>query len=81
VGGIKEVINETNGILIDSEDENALYNAIDTMINNYERFNAAQIASDAIHAYSYETIGKQILEYYKQDMAGYFRHGGKLHEV
>jgi len=81
VGGIKEVINETNGILIDSEDENALYNAIDTMINNYERFNAAQIASDAMHAYSYETIGKQILEYYKQDMAGYFWHGGKLHEV
>jgi glycosyltransferase involved in cell wall biosynthesis len=56
VGGIREVINEKNGILVKSEQEDTLKNAILQMLvtsKNYDRF---AIAKDAMAKYSYEAM-------------------------
>ena len=66
VGGIKEVVNETNGILVESEDEDALKNALKYVINNYHLFDRGKIALDASVTFAYSTIGRQISDVYKQ---------------
>jgi glycosyltransferase involved in cell wall biosynthesis len=64
VGGIPEVINPSNGILVASEDEVALRQAILEMIEKYGLFNREAISKEAIGKFSYEIIGKQINELY-----------------
>ena len=73
VGGIAEVINTTNGMLIESENEAELYSAINNMVVGYNEFDTASISANAMDAYSYETTGKQMIEYYQQDMPELFR--------
>ncbi len=72
VGGIAEVIDSSNGLLIQSEKEDELYNAISEMVRNYDQFNLTEIASKAKAAYSYEKTGSQILEYYRHDLPEFF---------
>lgn len=72
VGGIAEVIDNSNGILIESENEDELCKALNAMIKTYSIFDRNKIALEAANAYSYETTGRQILEYYQQDMAEFF---------
>ncbi len=59
VGGIAEVINDRNGILIESEDKIALQNALKFMADNISTYNKNDISTDAINKYSYEAIGKK----------------------
>jgi glycosyltransferase involved in cell wall biosynthesis len=72
VGGIAEVIDKSNGRLIASENEDELYAAIHTLIEHYNQFDLAHIAEKSRDQYSYETIGKQMLAYYQQDMPQFF---------
>lgn len=65
VGGIREVINEGNGILIPSENENELLHAADYVLDNLEKYNKESIASAAQKKFNYETVGKQFEEAYK----------------
>lgn len=64
VGGIPEVVNESNGLLVDSEDEQSLTDAMVAMIDNYEKYNPIVIENLAKASYSYEAIGKQIASIY-----------------
>lgn len=66
VGGIAEVVNPANGILLDSENENALKESLKKMIDNYPHFNREHIALEASTMFSYSTVGKQIAEVYKR---------------
>jgi glycosyltransferase involved in cell wall biosynthesis len=66
VGGIREVINDDNGILIPSEDEDALLQAMNRMLDSKEKYNRQKIASDAKNKFSYEVVGKQFDEIYKE---------------
>ena len=66
VGGIKEVVNESNGILIESEDEDALKNALKYVIDNYHLFDREKIALDASVTFAYSTNGRQISDVYNQ---------------
>jgi glycosyltransferase involved in cell wall biosynthesis len=63
VGGIDEVINDTNGILIE-QDENQLALAMEKIIANYQQYNRKQIAIAAQQKFSYEIIGKQYFDIY-----------------
>ncbi|MBS1668451.1 MAG: glycosyltransferase [Bacteroidetes bacterium] len=65
VGGIPEVVNETNGSLVQSEDETALQQSFVDMLTNYEKYNRASIAEEAKKRFSYEVIGKQIDNLYQ----------------
>jgi glycosyltransferase involved in cell wall biosynthesis len=67
VGGIPEVVNTNNGILVSSEDEKGLYEAMNSMMNNYHYYNLASISKKATDLYSYEAIGKQIGKMYENN--------------
>ncbi len=63
-GGIKEAVNEANGFLIQSENEDQLTNAMSRMMNEYHRFDRYKIANEASGRFSYHTIGKQFYDLY-----------------
>lgn len=59
VGGIAEVINDTNGLLVENENEVQLLNAVNLLLDSFEKFDRKQIAVDAASKFSYETVGKE----------------------
>lgn len=66
VGGIREAVNESNGILVASEDVGALTQAIAHLIENYSKFNRMEIATSAKKRYAYDVIGKTFLKLYNE---------------
>ena len=56
-GGIREAVNEKNGILVESENEEQLLKAMNRMMDQYDQFDRKKISADAVQHYSYETIG------------------------
>jgi len=70
VGGIAEVVDETNGILVDSENISQLVNAMQQMIDQYAVYNRHVIAQKAAGMFSYETVGGQYLTIYQKVLQG-----------
>lgn len=66
VGGVKEIINPSNGILINSEDVKALEAAITSIVNNYDQYKMQKISKDAIENYNYSSIAKRISKIYNE---------------
>ncbi len=66
VGGIPDIVNDSNGILVESEDIDALVLAMKTMIEQHQQFNRPAIAEAAKAAFNYNTIGVRHLQYYNQ---------------
>lgn len=66
VGGIAEVINESNGILVESENAGQLADAMQQLVDNPALYNGQAISSDAIARFNYDTIGGQYLSLYKE---------------
>ena len=69
-GGIGEAVNETNGILVQSENEEELTNALNKVMNEYDKFDREKIAYDSGQRFSYEAIGKQFYELYNEVIVG-----------
>jgi glycosyltransferase involved in cell wall biosynthesis len=65
VGGIAEIINGQNGILIEPRDEPQLLGAIQKLMDGYTCFNKTAIAEEAKRMFSYEAVGKQFYALYK----------------
>lgn len=66
VGGVREAVNNGNGIIVESESEGQLIEAMAEMMNEYHRFDRLKIAEDAQEKFSYSTIGKQFYELYRE---------------
>lgn len=66
VGGISEVINNKNGILVYSENILQLKDAMKEMISAYASYNKDAIATEAAEKYNYHTVGRQISDIYQQ---------------
>lgn len=66
VGGAAEAINESNGIVVQSEDELSLLSAVQNIITNYSLYNSEQIAFDAAKLYSGSNIANKFLEIYQR---------------
>lgn len=66
VGGIPEVINAGNGILVDTENEQQLTDAFTDMFNNYKSYDREKMSSAATSLYSYKAIGKLINDVYRE---------------
>ncbi len=66
VGGIAEVINTENGILVESENTEALANAMQKMMDNYQHYNKEAIATEAAKKFNYTEVGRQFMELYEQ---------------
>lgn len=65
VGGISELINETNGLLVESENSIQLKDAMLYFLKNASGYNKQLISSTASNDFSYEAIGKKMMELYK----------------
>lgn len=64
VGGIPELVNETNSKLIPSQNEKALTEAMKQVWTNYSAFNQKQIAQEAEKKFNYKTIAEKFDELY-----------------
>lgn len=65
VGGIPEMIDPENGLLIPPGDEGELIAGMQKMIEKRESFNSSEIAEKAAKRYSLITVGEQFLAHYR----------------
>lgn len=65
VGGIPELVNEKNALLIRPGDDEGLCTAMRTMMESYSQFDLKKIADDARGKFSYPAVGKLFDEAYK----------------
>jgi glycosyltransferase involved in cell wall biosynthesis len=66
VGGVGEIINENNGILIPSKDINALETSINYMLDHYQDYSSRALFEYAKSNYGFETVGKKLNRIYQQ---------------
>lgn len=66
VGGVTELIQSENGILVESENVHQLVDAMNLMMDTYSNFNKEEIAAKACSKYSYESVGRNIAELYQR---------------
>ncbi|MBU1719236.1 MAG: glycosyltransferase [Bacteroidetes bacterium] len=66
VGGIHEVVNQENGILVPAGDEIALKDAVIRMMENIGEYNKEKIHAFAKENFSMQTIGSKLTEIYHQ---------------
>jgi glycosyltransferase involved in cell wall biosynthesis len=64
IAGIKEAVDNSNGILIPPNDENILLSSLIAIRTNYLNYDFERISQSAIVKYSYSVIGKQIFNLY-----------------
>ncbi|MBK9108031.1 MAG: glycosyltransferase [Saprospiraceae bacterium] len=64
VGGIPEIINSSNGVLIDVGDEKALTKAITQCFNSEHIFDRDVIAINALQLFSENSVGESLLKIY-----------------
>ncbi len=64
VGGIAEIINNSNGILVENKNTNQLAEAITFFLQNQNKYNKEQISKAAAELFNYEIIGKELIEMY-----------------
>lgn len=66
VGGIAELINLSNGVLIAPGDITALSNALEDFLQQKVRYNKTEIAASAAIQFNEYVIGKQLQDWYHQ---------------
>ena len=71
VAGIKEAVNSSNGILVQSENEEALLRALLKIREVYHAYHPSSIAAVAESKFSYSAIARRFDELY------YFKHNGE----
>lgn len=64
VGGIPELVDDSNTLLIPAGNDEALAAAMKNMIASYHKYNSKKIAEDAQSKFSYQVIGKKFDEIY-----------------
>lgn len=66
VGGIPEMINSKNGILIEARDEKSLTENMSYLLDHCKQYNADWISLEAEKSYSYKAIGEKLTAEYKR---------------
>jgi len=65
-GGIRECINDMNGLLFEVGDENGLANCLNHMFTNYKNYDRLAIANDCHERFSSEVIALQLTKIFKE---------------
>ena len=65
VGGIPEIVNESNGILVPPHDPTQLADAMQTMLRTYQNYDADTLRNGVIKKFSNETVGKLLNSLYQ----------------
>jgi glycosyltransferase involved in cell wall biosynthesis len=58
VGGIKEMIDDTKGILVEPRNKEALAYAMMKMIETHKNYDANYLRNSVIEKYGYESVGR-----------------------
>lgn len=58
VGGVSEMIDQSNGVLISRNNVEKLFLALLEMKNNFKKYNLNRISNDAVKRYSYESVSR-----------------------
>lgn len=66
VGGIPEIINESNGLLVDHRNEEELAAAMLWMLRHRSKFDGSSIAAAACAAFTYQAVGQTIAALYEK---------------
>ncbi len=69
VGGIAEMVNDTNGRLMPKGDETALFNLLNDFLDDKFAFKKEQIRKQARQAFSPEVVGKVLTSIYEEALA------------
>ncbi len=69
VGGIAEMVNDTNGRLVPKGDETALFGVLNDFLENKISFNKEHFQKEARQTFSPEMVGKVLLEIYEGALA------------
>ena len=75
VGGIPEVLDNSNGILVDSEREDQLLQALYSMLDGYALYDRPLIANKAAQQFSYPIVGGQLAGIYRRMLGGNYQKG------
>ena len=67
VGGIPELVNEENGLLVEPGDEEGLASVMEKMIEQYSSFDRKKITNAATAKFSYQKIGKEFDLLYQKE--------------
>ena len=65
VGGIKEMIDDTKGILVEPRNKEALAEAMIKMIETHKNYDANYLRNSVIEKYGYESVGRFLSRLYK----------------
>jgi len=68
VGGIPEITNEQNAVIVTPRDEVQLAEKMDIMLTNYQNFTPALIREKALKLCSPEIVGEKWMEIYRMEM-------------
>lgn len=64
-GGIRECINDNNGIIVPVDNIGEIANALNTIINNYSKYNRTDIANDCRNRFSADAIATQLTDIFE----------------
>ncbi|HUR65042.1 MAG TPA: glycosyltransferase [Chitinophagaceae bacterium] len=64
VGGVPELLDQSNGILVDAKQEDQLAASMERVITNYTAYDRRKISEDAAKIFSSVIIGKQLMNIY-----------------
>ena len=67
VGGIKEMIDESKGILVEPRNKEALAEAMIKMIETHKNYDANYLRNSVIEKYGYESVGRFLSGLYSND--------------
>ncbi len=66
VGGIAEIINPGNGLLVPACDMQGLKNAMKEMCENHQKYNAQSLRETIVSKYSKEKVGQLLTQWYQE---------------
>ncbi|MEI8273804.1 MAG: glycosyltransferase [Paludibacter sp.] len=68
VGAAPEYINKNNGLIIPIGDEEALFNGMNFLLDNFKKYNSEEIKREAKGKFCYEKVGYELNEIYKKSL-------------
>lgn len=66
VGGIAELLDETNGLLVPKGDPQALADALERACATYGQYDPKTLRSRVVERYGYASVGKQLDDWYRE---------------